>query len=72
MITKEPWFGPRAPYGWGWTPVTWQGWLVIGLCTAIILAALFLFRRGPMTIFVVTGTVAALILVCFLTGTPPG
>ncbi len=22
------WF-KRKPFGWGWTPVKWQGWLVI-------------------------------------------
>ena len=25
--TKEIWF-KRKLYGWGWVPVTWQGWLV--------------------------------------------
>ena len=25
---KKFWF-KRKLYGWGWTPVTWQGWLVI-------------------------------------------
>ncbi len=24
------WF-KRKLYGWGWTPVTWQGWLIIAL-----------------------------------------
>lgn len=25
---KKLWF-VRKTYGWGWTPATWQGWLVI-------------------------------------------
>jgi len=24
---KRPWFG-RGPFGYGWGPRTWQGWLV--------------------------------------------
>ncbi len=27
------WF-KRKLYGWGWTPVKWQGWLVLALCIA--------------------------------------
>jgi len=34
---KHYWF-KRKLYGWGWVPVTWQGWLV----TFIGLAVLFL------------------------------
>ena len=29
------WF-KRKLYGWGWTPVTWQGWLVIVLYIAFV------------------------------------
>ncbi|HEY3948619.1 hypothetical protein [Phenylobacterium sp.] len=28
-MSKEPWFRARTGlWSWGWTPVTWQGWLV--------------------------------------------
>lgn len=27
---KKLWFKAKT-YGWGWTPVTWQGWLVVAL-----------------------------------------
>lgn len=30
------WF-KRKVFGWGWTPVRWQGWLVIAVYLAIIL-----------------------------------
>lgn len=33
---KKVWF-KRKLYGWGWTPVTWQGWLVSFLYTALII-----------------------------------
>lgn len=29
------WF-KRKPFGWGWTPVKWQGWLVIFVYIALI------------------------------------
>jgi hypothetical protein len=25
---RRPWFGRKA-HGWGWSPATWQGWLVM-------------------------------------------
>lgn len=28
MSLARPWF-VRKRYGWGWTPVTWQGWLFL-------------------------------------------
>lgn len=33
--TKSIWF-KRKLYGWGWTPVTWQGWLMTLLYAGII------------------------------------
>lgn len=36
------WF-VRKTYGWGWTPASWEGWLVLGMY-CILLA--FLFRRA--------------------------
>lgn len=32
------WF-KRRRYGWGWTPVTWQGWVTVLLWLAIVLGA---------------------------------
>jgi hypothetical protein len=34
-MTKHYWFR-RKLYGWGWTPVTWQGWLIIVIYVALI------------------------------------
>jgi hypothetical protein len=28
----------RKTFGYGWTPVTWQGWLVLALFVAIVFA----------------------------------
>jgi len=34
------WF-KRKLYGWGWTPVKWQGWLVILIGVAILFAGIY-------------------------------
>jgi hypothetical protein len=31
------WF-KRKWYGWGWSPVTWQGWSMFGIYMALVLA----------------------------------
>lgn len=36
-IQKKLWF-KRKTYGWGWTPVAWQGWLVIVLYVLFIVS----------------------------------
>ena len=28
-MAGRPWFGPRR-YGWGLTPISWQGWVLTG------------------------------------------
>lgn len=33
------WF-KRKVYGWGWTPVKWQGWLVIVVSIALVVAGI--------------------------------
>jgi hypothetical protein len=41
----RPWFGPKS-YGWGFAPITWEGWASV----AAYAAALFSARRlmgGP-------------------------
>ncbi len=32
------WFGPKS-FGWGWTPVTWEGWVVV-LGIVVVIAAI--------------------------------
>ncbi len=32
---RKVWF-KRKLYGWGWTPATWQGWLVTAIFAGII------------------------------------
>jgi hypothetical protein len=35
---KGLWFKQKM-FGWGWTPVKWQGWLVIVVYVALLIAA---------------------------------
>lgn len=37
MKNKKLWF-KRKTYGWGWTPSTWQGWLVLVIYLVAVLA----------------------------------
>jgi hypothetical protein len=72
MITKYPWFGPKQGFGWGWTPITWEGWTVTGLSMAAVVAAYLIFGPTPIAIYVALGSVCAMGVTCLLTGTPPG
>lgn len=48
---KGYWF-KRKLYGWGWTPATWQGWLVVlGFVLLVVLNSILLNSFGePNTI----------------------
>ncbi|NLT35133.1 MAG: hypothetical protein GXX83_04480 [Gaiellales bacterium] len=69
-ITRKPWFGPRR-LGWGWTPITWQGWVVSLVLLAAILAAAWLLTSALRTAVIIL-LVVALLLVSYLTSGPPG
>lgn len=81
---KKLWFRAKN-YGWGWYPVTWQGWLVILLYVGAITAHAFLFSEltknsgtladmtWPLVYFVVgiIFLVASLLWICYVTGEKP-
>lgn len=74
----KEWFKAKR-YGWGWTPATWEGWLVL----ALAIGAIVLFSRNaevyaskPVDLMVQVVlpsvlTIAALITVCWFTGEKP-
>ena len=68
------WF-PAKTYGWGWgPPSTWQGWLVLGLYLAGMVAlALALDLETQIVEFLVGVAVltTALLVVCWVKGEPP-
>jgi hypothetical protein len=47
---KKLWF-KRRRYGYGWTPVVWQGWLAILTFLAIVFGALFSLKGAPRNTF---------------------
>lgn len=75
------WFKAKR-FGWGWTPATSEGWIVVGMFLASLLGssiALVRFRPmppGPSVVFehmaLAFVMVAALIAICFKTGEKPG
>ena len=70
-LGSKVWFGPRSG-GWGWEPVSWEGWLVT-IISALVLVATYALRRGqPDFAPAFFGLIGALILVCCLKGTSPG
>lgn len=77
MKNKKLWFAAKR-YGWGWYPVTWQGWAVTGLYTAIIVALSafigdgFNSRAGATTFsFLVFLLTLSLIWICYAKGEKP-
>ncbi len=76
---KRPlWFKAKR-YGWGWTPATWQGWLIIAVFIGLITGNAYRIDSGshsamdallvwiPDTAFLVT----VLIAICWWTGEKP-
>ena len=72
MITKRPWFGPKQKLGWGWTPVSWEGWAATIVCIAVVVAAQLYFGPSLEAGLWAIGSVFALLVVCYLTGGKPG
>lgn len=75
---QKLWFKNKR-YGWGWTPATWQGWLVLVIFLALIIgnvlrldAAQLSTSDALMNILPQnTLLVLILILICYRTGEKP-
>lgn len=74
---KKLWFAAKE-YGWGWYPVTWQGWLVLGVFIVLMIANAFRLHVSnhssvvPTEFLVETVVlVAVLIGICFWRGEKP-
>ena len=46
MAENSYWF-KRRRYGYGWVPVTWQGWLVLAGYLVLVVAMAFAFLDAP-------------------------
>jgi hypothetical protein len=69
-VTPKPWFGPKRALGWGWTPVSWEGWVTTGVFVALTIVV-GSFWGGHLLLPLIVLIVAFLVVV-FLTGDPPG
>ena len=72
--TRTHWF-PAKRSGWGWGPPSaWQGWVVLAIYVALVLAGIPLVQ-GSLGSAVYVGYLMlltmALIAICWLTGEPP-
>jgi hypothetical protein len=74
---KEIWF-KRRRFGWGWEPVTWQGWLVVvAYIAADVAFALTIDERSTVTevlftfILPITLLTISLIRFCYAYGEKP-
>ncbi len=73
--SRTPWFRAKR-YGYGWSrPLTWQGWLVIGVYCALVAGGALLLARGEIdrTLYAAFALLLtlALIAICWRTGEPP-
>src|SRR6185295_18065264 len=75
---QKLWF-KRKLYGWGWTPATWQGWVVIGVFVLFIIWNAFVLDLIPEpTVFDISWfyvkiilSVVLIILICYKKGQKP-
>jgi hypothetical protein len=75
VATDDDYWFPAKRYGWGWgLPTKWQGWVVMTLYIALLLAgALALLPgRGP-GMFIAYSALLSLVMfaVCWFKGEPP-
>ncbi len=71
-MKKDDYWFKRRRYGWGWTPVTWQGWAIVVVCLGGIIATAFMLptdeSRNSWTAndWKFLGVVAVLLAVLFI------
>ena len=66
------WF-KRKPFGWGWTPVTWQGWTASSIAVAlIVLISIHSSEETQAVTFIEVAVIFGIFLwICFKTGEKP-
>ena len=72
-MNKYPyrWFGPKV-FGWGWRPVSWQGYLIT-LLLLIVLVAVFIYVPNKHEKLLLDGaTLGAFCIIAYLTSGKPG
>jgi len=71
MKNNKIWF-KRKLYGWGWTPVTWEGWAVLlGWLILFIFSVSKVDHEGVKNIWVAFAFTGILIYICYKKGEKP-
>jgi hypothetical protein len=70
IIGRKAWFGPRS-LGWGWGPISWEGWAAGAAFLAIVFVGPTVFGDADRNLLGLSAT-GALLLLCVLKGTSPG
>jgi len=70
-VTKEPWFGPKR-WGWGWRPITWQGWLLSLMLVGLMLGVRLELGKSLLAFGVLIVILAVFALLAWLTSGRPG
>jgi hypothetical protein len=71
-LTKAPWFGPKQVLGWGWRPITWQGWLVTLVLVALLVGMLRGLGRSVLSLALAASLIGIFAVIALLTGGRPG
>ena len=74
---KNYWF-KRRRYGWGWTPVTWQGWVTVASALLLIVANSLMLEKLILSTSVIVlfgintiAVIVALVLISYAKGPAP-
>ena len=74
MPTESRYWFPAKRYGWGWSiPQTWQGWVVLAVFTALLIAGTIVLtpaRQYALYLAYVVVLSTLLFVVCWLKGEP--
>jgi hypothetical protein len=70
-LTKTPWFGPKR-IGWGFRPVTWQGWSLIVVLVALFTVARYALHTNAEFVLAVVMLLVGFYVVAAVTGGRPG
>lgn len=75
MPEHKPYWFPAKRYGWGWgLPTAWQGWVVMAVFGAALLAGAvdLLPSRGQIAFVLYSALLCVLLVaVCWVKGEPP-
>lgn len=65
MVKPKKYLFKRRRYGWGWTPVSWQAWVIVALPLGLIIASAFLLpseNAGVADVLLYLGVTCLLVL----------